>query len=98
QFNPASEFTIFSLEKSRFCDALKALFSAALSVLKNPFTNDVRIEESFSHINPGHRGTPYCWSGRLCAAARENSPARNSGRGLRVQRFATSRSISPTAA
>jgi hypothetical protein len=49
-----------------------ALFSAALSVLNNALTNEVRNEESFGAIDPGCNDAACCWSDGSGAAAEEN--------------------------
>ena len=49
-----------------------ALFSAALSVLNNALTNEVRIEESWLVINLGRNVTAYCCSANRGAAAEES--------------------------
>jgi hypothetical protein len=51
-----------------------ALFSAALSVLNNALTNEVRIEESWLVLNLGCSGSAY-FSGDNRGAAAEESRA-----------------------
>src|SRR5437867_2089120 len=53
-----------------------ALFSAALSVLNNALTNEVRIEERWLVLNLGCSGTAYFCSDNRGAAADESSPDR----------------------
>ena len=49
------------------------VFSAALSVLKNPLTNEVRIEESWLALNLGYRRIPSLCSENRGAAAGEDT-------------------------
>ena len=56
-----------------------ALFSAALSVLNNALTNEVRIEESWLVLNLGCSGSAYFSSDNRGAADGKNLPHGNPG-------------------
>jgi hypothetical protein len=56
-----------------------ALFSAALSVLNNALTNEVRIEESWLVLNLGCNGSAYFSSDNRGAADGKNLPDRFPG-------------------
>src|SRR6266496_3139952 len=93
QFNPTSESTFFSSKNRAFTMPQIALFSAALSVLNNALTSEVRIEESWLAVNLGFSGAACCCGYSRGAAAAEESPTdRNSDRGLHVLLFGPGRS------
>ena len=76
QFNPTSELTFFSSKNLVFMVPQIALFSAALSVLNNALTDEVRIEESWLVFSLRYNRTAYFFSANRGAADRENLPHR----------------------